>query len=294
MTAAGVTPDTDVIGKRSEHLYFALRNPKVVIGLAIVVGLLLLGVIGPFFLDGNPNAYVGPKSEAPSGEYWLGTTYFGQDVFSQFVHGLRSSYVVGGLGGLLAFVIGLTVGFTAGYRGGLVDEFLNMLTNVVLVLPALAVLIVISSYLESRGVISQAVIIGLFSWPWVARAVRAQTFTLRNRDYVDLAKLTGKRAPQIIIREIMPNMASYLLMSLILLFGGAILFAAMLDFIGLGPSDAVSLGTMMQQSMAWSALHLKLWWWFVPPGLAITAIVGSLYITNVGLDEVFNPKLREM
>lgn len=291
---ADVTPETGAVGKRSEHLYFALRNPKVVIGLTIVLGLLLLGLLGPLFLPGDPNEYVGPKSEAPSGEYWMGTTYFGQDVFAQFVHGLRSSYAVGGLGGLIAFAIGLTVGFAAGYRGGLVDEFLNMLTNVVLVLPALAVLIVISSYLESRGVVSQAVIIGLFSWPWVARAVRAQTLTLRNRDYVDLARLTGKRAPQIIVREIMPNMASYLLMSLILLFGGAILFAAMLDFIGLGPSNTVSLGTMMQQSMAWSALHLKLWWWFVPPGLAITAIVGSLYITNVGLDEVFNPKLREM
>ncbi|WP_026922361.1 ABC transporter permease [Glycomyces arizonensis] len=289
-----VTPDADVIGKRSEHLYFALRNPKVVIGLTIVIGLLLLGVIGPFFLNNDPNEYIGPKSEGPSGDFWLGTTYFGQDVFSQFVHGLRSSYLVGGLGAVIAFAIGLSVGFTAGYRGGIVDELLNMLTNVVLVLPALAVLIVISSYLEVRGVVSQGIIIGLFSWPWVARAVRAQSFTLRNRDYVDLAKLTGKRAPQIIIKEIMPNMASYLLMSVILLFGGAILFAAMLDFIGLGPTNAVSLGTMMQQSMAWSALHLGLWWWFVPPGVAITAIVGSLYITNVGLDEVFNPKLREM
>src|SRR5690606_15648889 len=154
------TPDTEVIGKRSEHLYFALRNPKVVIGLAIVIGLLLLGVIGPFFLQGHPNDYIGPKSEPPSSEYWMGTTYFGQDVFAQFVHGLRAACVVGGLGSFIAFVIGLTVGFTAGYRGGLVDEFLNMLTNVVLVLPALAVLIVISSYLEARGIISQAVIIG--------------------------------------------------------------------------------------------------------------------------------------
>lgn len=291
---AGITPDAEVIGERGEHLYFALRNPKVVIGLTVVTALLLLGVFGPFFVSADPNEYIGPKSTAPSGEYWLGTTYFGQDVFAQFVHGLRSSYVVGGLGGGIAFVIGLSVGFTAGYRGGIVDELLNMLTNVVLVLPALAVLIVISSYLEVRGVIAQGIIIGLFSWPWVARAVRAQSLTLRNRDYVDLARLTGKRAPQIILKEIMPNMASYLLMTVILLFGGAILFAAMLDFIGLGPTDAVSLGTMMQQSMAWSSLHLGLWWWFVPPGLAITAIVGSLYITNVGLDEVFNPKLREM
>ncbi|GAB3644669.1 ABC transporter permease [Glycomyces tarimensis] len=292
--SAEVVLQPDPLGKRNEHLYFALRNRKVVIGMSIVLLLLLLGVLGPFFLSSSPNEYVGPKSEAPSGEFWFGTTYFGQDVFAQFVHGLRSSYLVGALGGGIAFVIGLTIGFTAGYRGGLIDEFLNMVTNVVLVLPALAVLIVISSYLEVRGVISQAVIIGLFSWPWVARAVRAQTFTLRNRDYVDLARLTGKRAPQIIVREIMPNMASYLLMSMILLFGGAILFAAMLDFIGLGPSNAVSLGTMMQQSMDWSALHLGLWWWFIPPGLAITAIVGALYITNVGLDEVFNPKLREM
>ncbi|THV42941.1 ABC transporter permease [Glycomyces buryatensis] len=283
----------DTVGQRRENLYFALRNPKVLIGLTIVVGLALLGVIGPFFLSATPNEYIGPKSEAPSADHWLGTTYFGQDVFTQFVHGLRSSYLVGSLGGLIAFVIGMSVGFTAGYRGGLVDEFLNMLTNVVLVLPALAVLIVISSYLEVRGVISQAVIIGLFSWPWVARAVRAQTFTLRNRDYVDLAKLTGKRPGQIIMREIMPNMASYLLMSVILLFGGAILFAAMLDFIGMGPSNSVSLGSMMQQAMAWSSLHLGLWWWFVPPGAAITLIVGGLYITNVGLDEVFNPKLRE-
>src|SRR5690606_33948305 len=98
---AGVTPDTEVIGKRSEHLYFALRNPKVVIGLAIVIGLLLLGVIGPFFLQGHPNDYIGPKSEPPSSEYWMGTTYFGQDVFAQFVHGLRSSYVVGGLGSFI-------------------------------------------------------------------------------------------------------------------------------------------------------------------------------------------------
>ncbi|MEU6859105.1 ABC transporter permease [Glycomyces sp. NPDC046736] len=292
--SAEVVMATEPLGRRNEHLYFALRNPKVAVGMSIVLLFLLVGLIGPFFMSDNPMEYVGPKSQAPNGEYWLGTTYFGQDVWVQFVHGLRSSYLVGALGGGIAFVIGLTVGFTAGYRGGLVDELLNMITNVVLVLPALAVLIVISSYLEVRGVVTQAIIIGAFSWPWVARAVRAQTFTLRNRDYVDLARLTGKRAPQIIVREIMPNMASYLLMSMILLFGGAILFAAMLDFIGLGPTNAVSLGTMMQQSMAWSSLHLGAWWWFVPPGLAITAIVGALYITNVGLDEVFNPKLREM
>ncbi len=140
----------------------------------------------------------------------------------------------------------------------------------------------------------QALFIGLFSWPWVARAVRAQTFSLRSRDFVDLARLSGMRPWTIIRREIAPNMSSYLFMTFILLFGGAVLIAATLDFIGLGPTDAVSLGLMMNSAVHWSALHLGLWWWFVPPGAAITAIVGALYVMNVGLDEVFNPKLREM
>jgi peptide/nickel transport system permease protein len=187
----------------------------------------------------------------------------------------------------------MVIGFTAGYRGGVVDEILNMITNIVLVLPVLAVLMIIAAYLQVRDVQVQAVIIGLFSWPWVARAVRAQTMTLRAREFVDLAKLSGAPVRRIIFREIAPNMASYLFMVFILLFGGAVLFAATLDFIGLGPTDGISLGLMLNHSKEWSAMSLGLWWWFIPPGLAITTIVGAMYIMNVGLDEVFNPKLRE-
>jgi peptide/nickel transport system permease protein len=124
--------------------------------------------------------------------------------------------------------------------------------------------------------------------------VRAQTFSLRTRDFVDLARMSGMKPTKIIATEIAPNMMSYLLMVFILQFGGAILTAATLDFIGLGPTNAISLGLMMQFAVLWGALQLDIWWWFVPPGLAITAIVGSLYIMNVGLDEIFNPKLREM
>jgi peptide/nickel transport system permease protein len=275
-------------------LYFAARNPKVVGSLVVVLGLLALGLIHPMFADYGPNDYVGPPGAPPSAEYWMGTTTFGQDVFLQFTNGLRSTFAVGALGGGLAALIGMTIGFLAGYRGGLVDEVLNMLTNVVLVLPALCVLIVLHAYIGITSVPMQALFIGCFSWPWVARAVRAQTFTLRNRDFVDLARLSGMRTWSIIRREIAPNMSSYLFMTFILLFGGAVLMAATLDFIGLGPTEAVSLGLMMNNAVHWSALHLRMWWWFVPPGAAITVIVGSLYLMNVGLDEVFNPKLREM
>lgn len=279
---------------RSETLYFALRNNKLRAGLAVLLFFVAFTVVGPLFTDYSPNDYVGPAAQPPSSEFWFGTTTFGQDVYTQFVHGLYATFVVGIVGGGLGTLIGLLVGFVAGYRGGLVDELLNMLTNIVLIIPTLAVLIIIAAYLTVRGVVVESIFIGCTAWPWAARAVRAQTFSLRSREFVDLARMSGMRPLKIIFTEIAPNMMSYLFMTLILQFGGAILIAATLDFIGLGPTQGISLGLMMNNALLWAALQLGMWWWFVPPGVAIAAIVGALYVMNVGLDEVFNPKLREM
>ena len=284
---------TAVPSVRRETLCFALRNGKLVAGAAVILILSVAAVAGPMLVDHGPNEYVGPSGRPPSAEFWLGTTMFGQDVLAQFLHGLRSTFAVGLLGGGLAALIGMAVGFTAGYRGGLVDEILTMFTNIVLVLPALAVLLIVHAYLGVRSIAVQALFIGLTSWPWAARAIRAQTFSLRARDFVDLARLSGVRASKIIIREVAPNMSSYLFMTFILLFGGAILTGASLDFIGLGPTEGISLGLMLHGAAKWSALQLGMWWWFVPPGAGITAIVGALYVVNVGMDEVFNPRLRE-
>ncbi|MCG5215001.1 ABC transporter permease [Streptosporangium sp. KLBMP 9127] len=276
-----------------ETLHFALRNKKLLVGAFVVLAALVLAIAGPILHDVSPTEYIGVPGQAPGGDHLLGTTMFGQDVYSQFVHGLRSTFLVGLLGGGLAAVVGMVVGFVAGYRGGWVDEILNMVTNILLVIPTLAVLIIIAAYLKVRGVMVEALFIGFTSWPWAARAVRAQTLTLASRDFVDLARLSGVRTWKIITREIAPNMSSYLFMTFILLFGGAVLAAATLDFIGLGPTDGMSLGLMMNNAVKWSALQLGLWWWFVPPGIGITAVVGALYVMNVGLDEVFNPRLRE-
>jgi peptide/nickel transport system permease protein len=281
--------------KINELLYFALRNKKLRVGLIIVLFFLVLSFIGPALTHNKPFAYVHPGgAEPPSSEYWFGTTFFGQDVFAQFVHGLRATFLIGIIGGGIGTLIGILVGFTAGYRGGLVDEILNILTNIILVIPTLAVLLIIAAYLEVRSILMECIFIGFTAWPWAARAIRAQTFSLRTREFVDLARMSGMKSAKIIFTEIAPNMMSYLVMTFILQFGGAILNAATLDFIGLGPTNAVSLGLMMQIAVLWGALQLGSWWWFVPPGLAITAIVGALYVMNVGLDEVFNPKLREM
>lgn len=276
-------------------LYFALRNNKLRVGLTVVLLFLVLTFVGPILTHYKPYDYVNPNgAQPPSSEYWFGTTMFGQDVFAQFIHGLKATFLVGVIGGGLGTVIGILIGFTAGYRGGIVDEMLNMLTNIVLVIPTLAILLIIAAYLTVRGILVESIFIGCTAWPWAARAIRAQTFSLRSRDFVDLARLSGMKARKIIFTEIAPNMMSYLVMTFILQFGGAILIAATLDFIGLGPTNAVSLGLMMNNAVLWGALLLGIWWWFVPPGVAIMAIVGALYVTNVGLDEVFNPKLREM
>jgi peptide/nickel transport system permease protein len=280
--------------KKNEFLFFAWRNTKLRIGMGVALFFVILAIAGPMITKYDPTDFVGPAGSPPSAQYWFGTTTFGEDVFSQFVHGLSSTFFVGIVGGGLGTLMGMIIGFSAGYRGGFLDEGLNVLTNVILTIPALALLVVISAYVKVRGVFIESLFIGFTTWPWAARAIRAQTFSLRSRDFVDLARLSGMGSIKIIFKEIAPNMASYLFMTFILMFGGAILTAATLDFLGLGPTQGTSLGLMMNMSVLWSALTLGMWWWFIPPGIGITAIVGAFYVMNVGLDEVFNPKLREM
>ncbi len=279
---------------RSEFIFFAWRNTKLRIGVSILLVFIVFAIVGPFFVKYDPYEYSGPMGAPPSREHWFGTTIFGQDVFSQFALGTRSTLTVGLLGGCIGTMVGILIGLLGGYRGGMLDEVLNMITNIILIIPTLAVLIIIAAYLEVRGILTQSLFIGLTAWPWAARAIRAQTFSLRVREFVDLARITGRSSLRIVLTEIAPNMMSYLLLVFILQFGGAVLNAATLDFIGLGPTKGVSLGLIMNNAVLWAALQLGMWWWLLPPGAAIAAIVGALYITNVGLDEIFNPKLREM
>ena len=298
--------------KRGEFLHYIVRNRKLMFGLSVELVFVLAAIFGPLVApytsagDSSP-AGVPLKDQCtaffcasgltshPSVHHLLGMTYFGGDVLSIMLGSLRETYMVGFLGALVAGVIGLTLGFSAGWRGGWLDEVLQLFTNIWITMPALVLLIVVLAFAPPgwRNVWFEGLFIGATSWPWVARAVRAQTFALRERDFVDLARLSGKRGPSIVIKDIAPNMASYLFLVFVLLFAGAMLISVSYDFLGLGPANVVSLGDMMNSAMIWSALNFKAWWWFIPPGAAMTLIVASLYISNIGLDEVFNPKLRE-
>jgi len=290
LTAGPVTPAAPA-RRRSDLLYYALHNKKLVLGVGLETLFVLLAILGPIISPHNTTDYFA-SYQPPSAQHWLGTDNLGHDLFAEVTVGMRVSYLVGAIGALCAAFVGMALGFTAGWRGGLLDEFLQMITNVVVMIPALVLLIVIGAYLKTRGVPFEGIFIGLTTWPWVARAVRAQTFTLKQREFVDLARLSGRRAYSIVIRDIAPNMASYLFLVVILLFGSSMLLAANFDFLGLGPTTTTSLGNIMNQSTLWSALQLHYWWWFLPPGLLLTGMVAALLIANVGLDEVFNPKLR--
>jgi peptide/nickel transport system permease protein len=279
--------------RRSDLLYYGLRNKKLVFGLGLELLLILAAIIGPMLTSYQPMLITPDQLLHPSGAHWLGTNNLGQDLYSQLTNGLRESYLVGALGAVSAAVIGMALGFLAGWRGGLLDEALQMLTNIVVMLPSLVLLVVIGSYMTSKDILFEGLFIGVTTWPWVARAVRAQTFSLRSREFVDLAKLSGKRPVSIIVRDIAPNMASYLFLVIILLFGSSMLLAASYDFLGLGPLNVASLGNMMNQANQNAALNYHQWWWFIPPGVVLTAMVAALLVANVGLDEVFNPKLRE-
>jgi ABC-type dipeptide/oligopeptide/nickel transport system ATPase component/ABC-type dipeptide/oligopeptide/nickel transport system permease subunit len=265
---------------------------KVRAGLAIVIFFVLLAVFGPMLAKYGPRES-GPMIMAPpSAEHWMGTTQLGQDVFSQFVHGARVSMAIGFLAAVIAKILSVLVGIVGGYFRGMTDEILYIVTAVFLVIPAMPLLIVLTGYLPSRGMESVAIVIAITSWAGSARVLRAQTMSLRNRDFVEAARATGESRWRIIFSEVTPNelplIASGFLFSVIT----AILAEAGLSFLGLGSLTITSWGSMLYFAQASQAFLFGAWWWFVPPGLAIALIGAGLALINFGVDEYANPRLR--
>ncbi len=281
--------------KKHENLYFAFTNKKVLFGVFLFVVLILLAIFGPMTTPYGYDDFAGEGYLPPSRTYLFGTTLMGKDVFTMVVYGLRSTIVVGFVGGTIATIVGLIIGFLAGYYGGkFIDESLMMLTNIFLVIPTLALLIILAAYLPYRGIFTESIIVGLTAWPWTARGVRAQTLSIKNQEYVNLSRISATDVLKILRQDIAANMFSYVFMVYILQFSGTILAAVSLEFLGLGPTQGISLGLVMQNAVNWNAIQLGMWWWAILPGLVLTLLVVSLYFVNTGLDEVFNPRLREL
>ncbi len=227
----------------------------------------------------------------------LGTDNFGRDVLTELVSAARTSLQIGFVAGIVATLIGLTLGLLAGYIGGLVDDVIMFFTNLFTVIPGFVLLILISFSMgqERRGAVTVAVVIGFTSWVWTARAVRAQVVSLRNRDHVNLSKLSGHSIVYIIVADILPYIASYVVMALILQISAGILAEAGLSILGLGPktTEVPTLGLMMNWAMIYQAQILGKWWAYFPVIVTIALITFSMNLMNTGLDQVFNPALRE-
>jgi peptide/nickel transport system permease protein len=218
-------------------------------------------------------------------------------MLTELVSATGTSLKIGFIAGTIATLIGLTLGLLAGYLGGLVDDIIMFFTNIFTVIPSFVILILIMFSIgqEYRGAFTVAVVIGLTSWYWTTRAVRAQVISLRNRDHVNLSKLSGHSIIHIILRDILPYIASYVVMALILQISAGILSEAFLSFLGLGPrtTEVPTLGLMMQWAMIYSAHLLGKWWAYFPVIVAIALITFSMNLMNTGLDQVFNPALRD-
>jgi len=261
---------------------------------SVIMLLLIVGfaVIGPMLNKKNPLFAVGGRYDQPSATALLGTDVIGNDVFLQLIHGLGTSLKIGLIAGLVATLIGVAIGTIAGFVGGLVDEALMGFTNVIITIPTIVILILLSVALETRTLFSMAVIIGITSWPWTARAVRAQTASLRTREHVDVARLSGAGTLSIIVWEILPYMFSYIFMAFVLQLASAILSEAALSLLGLGPDNTISLGKMLQFAIQGEAIRTGAYWAFLPPTLLLAVISFVLLLLQSSLDEVFNPRLR--
>lgn len=273
-----------------------LGNRKALMGSLIILFFVFVAVfanqIAPISGPAGANRMVGRPHDPPSSEHIFGTTRQGQDVFTQVVHGTRSSLSVGFLTGTIIIFFCILFGVTAGYVGGLVDEILSLITNVFLIIPGLPLIIVVAGWLERPGAISIVLVLSFTSWSWGARVLRSQTLSLRNREFVAAARVAGEPVWRIVFFEILPNMTSLVVSSWI----GAVLYVilahATLEFVGLGDPNAVSWGTILYWAQNNQALLTRAWWTFIPPGVCIASLGLSLTLINYGIDEITNPRLR--
>lgn len=269
-----------------------LSNKKGLIGLIILGLFLVMAALAPLISPYDPYRRAGKPHVQPGIEHFLGTSRQGKDIYSQLLEGGRTSLTVGFVAGISATLIGLAVGISAGYFGGKADEILTFFVNVSLVLPALPLIIVFASFIEEASPTVIGLVLAFTGWGWSARTIRTQTLALKNREFILAAELLGERKWRIILMELLPNMASFVVGGFVLATIYGILAEAGLEFIGLGSPSSVTWGTMLYWAMHAQALQTGAWWEVWPPAIAIMVAGAALVLINFAVDEIANPQLR--
>src|SRR6266436_2095054 len=321
-TSPGPGPSAQPIFHRTRILRLP-RSPKVLVGLVIMAVFGVIALIGGWIVPYSPNQTdeknwvqhvlvpgTGPGTDIPANFYplplppsaahWLGTTVFAQDVWSQLLTSTQATLFVGLLAAAIPTVLSVLIGVSAGYLGGSADEGLSLLANVFLAIPGLPLLIVIASYVPSAGssIFLVAAIIAVTTWAYSARTLRAQTLSLRNRDFVEAARVSGEGRLRIILVEVLPNLIPIVAASFLFTSLAAISAYIVIAFLGLAGSPTSSppglwnWGEMLREGFANNAIRGGWWWWWAPPGVLIAVLGTGLALLNFGIDEFINPRLR--
>ncbi|HWC84249.1 MAG TPA: ABC transporter permease [Pseudonocardiaceae bacterium] len=294
MTAVTVTtapPRT--AGRGAGNLLRALRgNGKAVAGLIILVIFIVLAAIPQWLAPDDPNAEIFDRMAGPSGAHLLGTTAYGQDILSQVIWGARPALLIAVLAGLLATVLSVLIGVSSAYLGGIWGDLLNLLTDVFLVIPTLPLVIVIAAYATQHSLSVLIIVLVITGWSYGARQLRAQALSLRNRDFLQAAKVRGERRAYIIVFELLPTMTSLIVANFLGAALYSILTASGLEFLGLGNTNSVDWGTMLYWAQNNEALQTGQYLWATVPGLCIAALGTAFALLNNAFDEISNPALR--
>jgi len=270
-----------------------VENTRLVVSAAVFLAVLLFGLVGPWAYPVDPLARVGGRLEPPCWDHPLGTDVQGRDVLAQLIHGTRTSLAIGFTAAAIAAAIAVVIGVISGYRGGFMDELLMASANIVLAFPAILLLLVVAVFVPVRSPMVVAILIGFTSWPGLARAIRAQIMSLKEREFVFLSRMAGWSGSRLAFADLLPNMMTYVFTSSVVLMSAAMLAEAGLTMIGVGVTKGTSLGVMLFWAQLSDAVRRGLVWWFVPPGGVLTIACASLLLLATALDQFFNPRLRE-
>lgn len=270
------------------------RNPSLAVGIFLLTVLVLFCVIGRFFIDPeNARPLSVAALQAPSWEYPFGTDRQGRDLFAAMVVGTPLTLKIGFVAGILGVGIGAVLAFTAGYYRGMVDSVIRGIADIGLTVPGLLVLIIIAVSVRGGLTVDEmAIVVASLAWLHPTRTIRAQVLTLRERGYVEVARLSGMSGPEIILREMMPNLLPYLGATLVNAVSAAILASVGLEVLGLGPLESPTLGMTLYWVNFNAAIINGWWWWWTAPIVIILIVFLGLFFLTVGLDEIANPRLR--
>jgi len=268
------------------------RNRTLLAGLTLLALIILVAIVGPLLVDAG-QARVGatiPRSP-PSAEHWLGTDGQGRDMFTVLILAMPQTLKVGLLAGLISLSVGVALGLVAGFTGGIVDTVIRLASDVMMTIPGIAILVLVASNVREMTVELMALIVAGLSWMVTTRTIRAQTLSLRERGYVQIARLNGSKGLKLIFIEVLPNLLPFIAASFVLTVSNAMLATVGLEALGLGPQNELTLGMTIYWAQFFGAIIRGMWWWWGPPIIAISLIFIGLMLTSAGMDSFANKRL---